>query len=245
MINIVIPIASNFFIDENEEYQFPLPLIELYGKTLIEYTIEGIEKVDDKIKFIFILKEQDCRKYKFDSSLKLLKPDCSIIKLNNTTKGAICSILMAIDEIDKEEELIILNYDQFIDLNLNVFLKNFRQLNADGGLITFNSIHPRWSYAKIDGEFVIQTAEKNPISNLAIAGFYYFKRASIFIDSAFDVIKFDQNYNGNFYTSSVYNQMILQNMRVYSFLIKKESYYSFYSPQKVNEFKDFLKNKHE
>ena len=61
-------------------------------------------KVDDKIKFIFILKEQDCRKYKFDSSLKLLKPDCSIIKLNNTTKGAICSILMAIDEIDKRLE---------------------------------------------------------------------------------------------------------------------------------------------
>lgn len=243
MINIVIPIASNKFYDENEIFQYPLPLIEILGKSIIEYSLEGLKKIDDVVKFIFVLKEEDCNKYHFDNSLKLIIPDCSIVKLKSQTKGAVCSILMAIDLLDKDSEMLIINYDQFLDYKIDIIINNFRTHNADGGLLTFKSIHPRWSFARVIGDDVLETAEKNPISNFAIAGFYYFKKASDFIEGAFNIIRYDENYNNYFYTSSVFNQMILKNKVVKNYTIPLSAYYSFYSPQKIKEFEHFLLNK--
>lgn len=244
MINVVIPIASKKLTDENDIFQYPLPLIEILGKTLIEYSLDGLKSLKEKINFIFILKEDDCNRYHFDNSLYLLIPDCTIVRLKETTQGAICSVLMTIDLLDKDAELIIVNYDQYIDHDLDIIIKYFRQENADGGLITFKSIHPRWSYAKVVGDNIIQTAEKNPISNFAIAGFYYYRKANYFIEAAYNVIRFDENYNDKFYTSSTFNQMILNNLIIKNYTIKNEDYHSFYSPQKVNEFRAFLNIRH-
>ena len=53
----------------------------------------------------------------------------------------------------------------------------------DGGVIVFDSVHPRWSFVRVDkAGFVIETAEKRPISRLATAGFYYFRRGADFVD---------------------------------------------------------------
>ena len=240
MINIVLPIASNKLLDENEKFQYPLPLVEINGKSLIEYSLESLNSLGENVKFIFILNDDDCNKYHFDNTLKLLKSKCEIIKVKGQTSGAVCSVLMAIDLIDKEEELLIVNYDQYFDFDILKVIEEFRLQKSDGGIITFNSVHPRWSYARIDQNNVLETAEKNPISNYAIAGFYYFKNANIFIDAAFNVIKYDNNYNGKYYTSSVYNQMILKNKIVTNWFINKEFYHSFYSSQKVKEFENYL-----
>jgi NDP-sugar pyrophosphorylase family protein len=240
MINIILPIASGKLLDDNEKFQYPLPLVEINGKSLIEYTLDGLKSLGDEVKFIFILNENDCTKYHFDNTLRLLKPKCEIIKINGSTSGAICSILMAIDVIDKKAECLIVNYDQYIDVNLSEVIQNYRDQNADGGIVTFNSVHPRWSFARISNQTVLETAEKNPISNFAIAGFYYFKNAIDFINCAFSVIKFDDNYNGKYFTSSVFNQMILKNLVIKNVLIDKNKYHSFYSSQKVKEFENYL-----
>ena len=240
MINIILPIASNKLVDDNDNFQYPLPLVEINGKSLIEYTLDGLNSIGNDVKYIFILNENDCTKYHFDNTLKLLKPDCEIIKVKGVTSGAICSILMGIDVIDQNSELLILNFDQYINYNLSSIINKFRENKADGGVVTFNSVHPRWSYARVINDNVLETAEKNPISNFAIAGFYYFKNAYIFIESAFKVIKYNENYNGKYYTSSVFNQLILKNLNIKNILIEKECYYSFYSTQKVKEFENYL-----
>jgi NDP-sugar pyrophosphorylase family protein len=243
MINVVIPIASNKLYDENEIFQYPLPLIEILGKSIIEYSIEALKTIDDAVKFIFILKEEDCNKYHFDNSLKLLIPECSIVKLKTQTRGAVCSILMAIDILDKDSEMLIINYDQLLDYKIDNIINSFRTKNADGGLLTFKSIHPRWSYARVIGDDVLETAEKNPISNFAIAGFYYFKKTSDFIEGAFNIIRYDEKYNSSYYTSSIFNQMILKNKIIKNYTIPLSVYYSFYSAQKIKEFEHFLLNK--
>jgi dTDP-glucose pyrophosphorylase len=240
MINIILPIASSKIQDDNDKFQYPLPLIEINGKSLIEYSIEGLKSLGDELKYIFILNENDCAKYHFDNTLRLLKPNCEIVIINGSTSGAICSILMAIDFIDKNSECLILNYDQYIDEDLSLIIQKFRDGNADGGILTFNSVHPRWSFARINDEEVVETAEKNPISNYALAGFYYFKNSSHFINSAFDVIKYNVSYDGKYYTSSVFNQMILKNFKIQNILINKNKYHSFYSSQKIKEFETYL-----
>ena len=239
MLNIVIPLAAGKFDTDNENFLYPLPLIDIRGKALIEYLLENLNRITQDKKFIFILKETDCKKYHLDSMLNQLVENVTIVKLKNQTKGAICSVLYSIDEIDKNEELLIVNSDQVIDINYNEAIKALSLF--DGGLITFTAVHPRWSFIRVSDDKVVETAEKNPISNKAIAGFYYFKKAQDFIDGAFNVIKFDDNFNGSYYTSSVYNQLILKGKEIGFYHIDSNLYHSFYSPQKLKEFEEYLK----
>ena len=241
MLNIIIPIAASSSASKKDFFSYPLLLKEVMGKALIEYVVDNIIKIEGPKKITFILNKEESDRFHIDNTLKLLINDCSIIKVKGKTNGAICSILMGIDKIDLDEELIIINSDQIIEFNYNQALSEFRTKKVDGGLLTFNSIHPRWSYVKTYEDKVIQTAEKNPISNNAIAGFYYFKKAKDFIEGSFKTIYCDDNLNGNFYTSSVYNQMILDNKLITCYNINKDKYFSFYSEQKLKEFEDYLK----
>ena len=50
--------------------------------------------------------------------------------------------------------------------------------NLDGAILTFEAIHPKWSYAKCDEEgYVTEVAEK-VISKNATVGVYYWKHGS-------------------------------------------------------------------
>ena len=239
MINIVLPMAGIKPFSE-EMFLYPLPLIDIKSKPLIQYVLENLNTIEEEKRFIFILSEADCNKYHIDNTLKQLVNNASFVYLKNKTRGAVCSVLMGIDEIPAEEELLILNSDQVIELDYNAVLHSFRQHQADGGLITFESVHPRWSYARIEEGLVVETAEKNPISKNAIAGFYYFKNGQLFIDNAFQTILHEASYEGNFYTSSVFNEMVLSNKKILPFAINSKQYHSFYSPQKLKEFENFL-----
>ena len=239
MLNIVIPLGSGKFDTDNENFLYPLPLIDIQGKALIEYLLENLNAIEEEKRFVFIVKESDCKQFHIDNVLKQLVKNSEIVRVKGQTKGAVCSVLFAIDEIEKDEELIIVNSDQVIETDYNNVLERLR--TYDGGVIAFNSVHPRWSYIRTNGDTVVETAEKNPISNKAIAGFYYFKKTEDFINGAFNVIKFDDNYNGNYYSSSIFNQLVLKGKNIGFVEIPKEQYHSFYSPQKIKEFEEFLK----
>lgn len=240
MLNIILPMAGSSEEFRKAGYAYPKPLIDVDGKPIIEYVLQQLLKLESPKRFIFILLEEECRKYHLDSTLKLLVENPVIVVLKNPTKGALCSVMMAIDHIGKEEEVLILNSDQIIDIDLNLPLNQFRSKHADTGVITFDSVHPRWSYALIEVDQVVQTAEKKPISRNSIAGFYYFKTASDFFEAAFRTIINQDQLDGIYFISPVVNQYVLANKSNLYFPIPREKYHSFYAPQKVKEFEQYL-----
>lgn len=245
MINILIPLGgkSQFF---GEEYPFPKPVIEINGMPMIQLVLENYLKMKNDKKFIFILKEEDSRQYHVDNVVKLLtNNNCSIVTINGDTKGAACSALMAIDHINNDDELIICNGDQIIDINFDDVVKEFRSKNLDGGVICFESIHPKFSYVKLENNKIIETAEKKPISKNAIAGFYYYKKGSDFVKVAMESIKSDANINGAYFIAPTYNYLVLDNKNLEIIKIKNEQYHSFYSPQKIAEYENFHHPKNE
>ena len=161
-----------------------------------------------------------------------------MIKLRNQTSGALCTCLMAVEYIDKDEPLIIANSDQVIDVNYNSVISYFENIEADAGLITFPNVHPRWSYARKKDKEVVEVAEKRPLSKDAIAGFYYFKKGEFFIESAKNALRKNSNLEGRYYISSSVNELILMGKKVSFYDIEKEQYKSFYSPQKIKEFEE-------
>lgn len=240
MINILIPLAGkNQFFSENE-YPFPKPLIEFNGKTMIEHIIDNFSSIQKEKQFIFIVNSEDCKKYHLDNVLNILtNHTCKIIKLDNETKGAACSAMMAVEYIDNDTPLIISNADQLFDICLDEVILNFD--DSDAGVITFESIHPRWSYVRLDSENkVTETAEKRPISKSAIAGFYYFKNGKDFITSSSKMIKKDASVNGLYYVSPVLNEMVLENKTINIFQIANSKYHTFYTPQKIKEYERLM-----
>ncbi len=241
MTNVLIPSMgkSLFFKDS----YFPKQMIEVGGKTILEHVVENFKTLDD-YHFIFVFEHKDCAEFHLDESVKILTDnDADVLVLENQTAGALCTSLMATPWINNSEQLIIANCDQILDVNYQEVIKTFEEKSCGAGAITFDSVHPRWSYVKIDDEDnVVEVAEKRPLSKHAIAGFYYFDQGKKFIEAAERVILKDNNINGMYYISSSLNEMILKGEKVGYFEISRDKYHSFYSPEKLKEYEGRIKH---
>jgi dTDP-glucose pyrophosphorylase len=237
-MNLVIPIASNSKFFSIEEYGYPKPLIEIMGKPMIQHVIENLTQSTQFKKIIFIVKQDECDKYHLDNTLNLLSPiKPEIIKLRSDTQGALCSVLLAVEDINNVEPLVIANADQIFDGGIGEQLKQFATSNLDAACLTFNSVHPRWSYVRLSHQnLVVETAEKRPISKHAIAGLYMYKKGSDFVKYGMDSIKHGSSVDGKYFISPVFNEFVLANKNVGYFEITNEKYHTFYSPQKIEEY---------
>ena len=234
----LVPISSTSSFFPANEYFFPKPLVEVAEKPMIDIVINHIKSQLNCSRFIFVVDEADITSFSFDRTLDLLtNQEAKIIEKSGETEGAICSCLLAIDAISHDEPLLIINGDQLIDHNLSQIVKGFLESSAAAGVITFDSVHPRWSFVSDDDNGnVLEVCEKRVISRNAIAGFYYYDTAKRFFDAAKDVLIKGCSTNGLFYISSTLNEVILNNGVDKHFRIPRTSYHSFYSPAKIAEF---------
>lgn len=237
-MNLVIPIASKSKFFSVEEYGYPKPLIEIMGKPMIQHVIENLIHSAQFNRVIFIVKQDECDKYHLDNTLNLLTPTKpEIIKLRSETQGAVCSVLLAVDHINSSEPLVIANADQVFDGGISDQLKSFLDSELDAGCLTFNSVHPRWSYVRVNNQNqVLEAAEKRPISKHAIAGLYMYKKGSDFIKYAMESIRRGASLDGKYFISPVFNQFILANKNVGYFEILNGRYHTFYNAQMIEEY---------
>lgn len=234
MINILIPSMgkSLFFKDS----YFPKPMIEIAGKTMLEHVVENYRDVPAR-RFIFVFSHEDSAEFHLDASARILAgAEAEILILGNRTAGALCTCLMAVGSINNDTPLWISNCDQIIDVDYNDVIGKFEGEGASAGVITFDSIHPRWSYARVKDSEVVEVAEKRPLSKHAIAGAYYFRHGREFIEAAEKAILKDTQVNGQFYISASINEVILSGGKVSFYHIPRERYHSFYSPEKIQDY---------
>ena len=236
MINILIPMAGKSLYFSEGEFPYPKPLIEIGQKTVIEHVIQNLSSVSTDVQFIFVLSNADCRKFHLDSTLNIITDyKCKIVRLDHETKGAACSALMAINHIANNDPLVIANSDQLFDDSLKDLIEGLR--DADAGVVTFESVHPRWSYVRLnDEDLVMETTEKRPISRHAIAGLYYFHHGCDFVEAAMRMIQKDSSVNGNFYIAPTLNEMILRGKKIKTLKVDARRYHTFYTPQKIKEY---------
>ena len=208
-LNIVVPMAGEGSRFVNAGYTFPKPMIEIHQKPMIQLIVESLGL---KGNFIFIVREDHLKKYNIQSLLQIISPKCKIIVINKLTEGAACTVLLAKKYINNENPLVIANSDQFIEWSPSKVMYNFSSKKIDGGILTFNSIHPKWSYAKLNKDQVVtEVAEKKVISNHATVGVYYWRNGKDFVKYAERMIKKNIRVNNEFYVCPVFNQAILDN----------------------------------
>lgn len=242
-INIVIPMAGAGSRFKEAGYTFPKPLIDINGKPIIQLVIENLRLKNIDYKFIFICQEEHYIKYSLHSVFSNLIPiekfEC--ITINGLTQGAVCTVLMAVDHINNENDLIIANSDQLIELDFDSFIQQCRTNNSNGTIMTFESNHPKWSYVRLNPKNeVIEVAEKKVISNNATVGIYYFDQGKKFVDNAYKMIEKDIRVNNEFYVCPVYNEMIINNEIIKIININEKQMHGLGTPEDLNKYLDLI-----
>ncbi|MFB5642556.1 nuclear transport factor 2 family protein [Kluyvera ascorbata] len=244
MINVIIPMSGHNLYETSNGFAYPKLLTEVANKTLLEYSQDIFKTLAEDYKIIYVAPEEKLNKLGLKSIINTISDKKGkIVSLHGSTKGAVCSSLMAIDEIDPDSELIISSADHYIEENLQEVVDNFRAMTCDAGVLTFQSVHPKWSFVLLnDNDEVIQAAEKDPISRNAIAGFYYFKKASDFVAAAKNLIRKDSSIDGGYYLSSCLNELVLDGKIIKVHQLNNLVYHNFYDAHAVNAFGMSLKN---
>lgn len=214
-LNVVIPMAGLGTRFSQVGYTLPKPLISVNGKPMIQIVIENLQSNNFIQNFIFIVREEHLKIYNLAEFLQESVPNCKIITVSQTTEGAACTVLLSKEYINNDIPLIMANSDQYLEWNINDFLNYAINNKLDGLISTFTSSHPKWSYAKINNDNIVtEVAEKNPISNNATTGVYYWKRGYDFVNFAEMMISKNIRVNNEFYVCPVFNQAILNNKKI-------------------------------
>lgn len=220
--NVVIPMAGEGSRFAKAGYSFPKPLIDVNGKPMIQVVVENLGLDFEYTNFIFICRSSHVEKYNLVYLLKAIAPNCKIILTDGLTEGVACSILLAKEYINNDTYLLLANSDQFMEWDANAFMYSMTADKIDGGMATFTSNHPKWSYAKLDNNgFVSEVAEKKPISDHATTGIYYWNRGSDFVKYAESMIEKNIRVNNEFYTAPVFNEAILDGKKIKIFDVKR------------------------
>jgi dTDP-glucose pyrophosphorylase len=241
MINILIPLAGKTTFNTTDINSFPKLLTDINGKLLIERAAKPFIDLQYDKKIIVAVPKEQALKYRLDRVIPLLDPAFELCYINNQTQGAACSSLLAIEHLDLDQPLIISSFEQVLDVDLEPYLLELQNSKADAGVLTFEAIHPKWSYVKTDNNRrVTRAAEKNPISKEAIAGFYYFRRASLFIEAAKNMIRNDVTCNNLFFISHTLNEVILNEGKVIAIPMEKSQYFHINDEHSLVSFEEAI-----
>jgi HAD superfamily hydrolase (TIGR01509 family) len=205
-MRVLIPMAGAGSRFASAGYTFPKPLIEVKGKPMIQVVVENLN-VDAQ--YVYIVQKAHYEKYHLKTLLNLITPGCEIVQVDGITEGAACTTLLAEEFINNDFPLLISNSDQYVEWDSNEFMYSMQADDIDGGILTFKSTHPKWSFVSLDERgYVNRVAEKQPISDIATVGVYYWKRGSDYVKYAKDMIQKDIRVNGEFYVAPVFNQCL-------------------------------------
>lgn len=235
-INVVIPAAGQGKRFAEAGYAYPKPLIPLNGRPMLELVLDNFRDMGN---FIVLMQRQHIERYCADEILKAAEPMVEIVPVDGLTQGAACTVLLAEHLIDNNNELVIANSDQYLS-SLHIvydFVQAMRKIKADGGILTFKSDDSKWSYAACNADNLVrEVAEKDPISEHATVGIYYFRHGKDFVKYAKQMFFKNIRTNNEFYVCPVFNEAIRDGKLIYIYPIDNSIMHGLGTPEDLEAF---------
>lgn len=243
MINIVIPMAGLGSRFATAGYEKPKPFIDVLGKPMIERVMENVFLPNSR--FILIgRKEHIISEQELINQIKTRYKNTKVIGIDKLTEGTACTLLFAKKYIDNENPLLIVNSDQIVDCDLNLFFEDCQKRNLDGSILTFKDKdkNPKWSFAKVNKNgLVVDVKEKEPISNDATVGIYLYSKGKDFVDATIQMIIENERVNNEFYTCPTYNYAISFGKKIGIYQIPFDSMHGLGIPEDLLAYINRLK----
>lgn len=183
---IVFPMAGMSRRFTEAGYEVPKYMLLAHGKSLFEHAVEGFYKYFNSQKFVFVIRD-------ISGTLEFVKNKCinlgildfHIVTLDAPTAGQAETVAFGLKKLNitADESVTIFNIDTFRPEF--EFPNSFHLSSVDGYLEVIIGSGDNWSYVKPDKNrdgYVLETAEKNQISNLCCTGIYYFSSVQLYLN---------------------------------------------------------------
>ena len=183
-------------------YDLPKPMIPVNGIPMFVHAERCIELDFDERIFI-VRKEHD-----INSRVLEWYPDATVIELDYLTEGTACTLLTAREHYEDGSSIFVANCDQHIEWDSYHAQEIMDTPGVDGLIPNFHCPggSKKWSYAMVDDrQNIKRVAEKDPISEWATVGYYYWEDGRQFIQSVDMMMSANDRVNNEFYTCPVYN----------------------------------------
>ena len=222
MLNIVLPIAGRGRRFVEAGYDVPKPLITVHGRPMIAAVVDNI-RPSRAHRFIFVALREHLDQRGMRETLERAAPGSVVIPVDQVTEGAACTVLLAREHIDDDAPLMLANSDQWVDVDIDVYLAAMDPDRADGLIMTMRADDPKWSFVGLDEDRrVTRVVEKQVISDEATVGIYNFRRGADFVRGADQMIAKDLRVNNEFYVAPVYNELIEDGARIVIYNVGRE-----------------------
>ena len=232
-MQIIIPLAGKGSRFKDDGYELPKPLIKVLGDPLIFHVLRSLQiKEGDKIHIPYSV---ELDKFGFKGIVLKEFPDVNLIPLNYPTRGAVETVLCALQQIENlNERVLICDGDTFY-----VGDTVARTIISESGnaIFYFRSLaeEPIYSYIKIgDGMEVIEVKEKEKISDFACTGAYLFKSGGFLKEKCQSALANETKSKGEFYISDIFRLMAIGGEKIDAIVV--ENFYCLGTPNQLKAY---------
>ncbi len=234
MLTVLIPAAgagSRFAaIGEHR----PKPMIDIAGKPMAFWAQASVTHAVPGCRIVFVVLRAHEARFGISGVLRAAVPDAAIAIAPAPTGGSLQTCLLA-RHLVPDGPLIVLDCD--LAFRSAAYVHALGAMidgseTAAGLLLSFRARDPRFSYAEMDGTRVLRTVEKQAVSDRALAGAYGFRDARTYFAIAARLVRGNARVaNGEFYNSSVYNELIRAGETIS--IADVDAFWSFGTPEEL------------
>ena len=168
---------------------FPKPLLDVNGKSILDWILCDIEKIDEVKSFVII------SNHKFVSHFEKWSKECPLTKpvtviddgttSNDNRLGAVRDIDFAIEKLGLDDDLLVVAGDNILDFSFDSFVEYFKEKDTSCVMRYFEeskTVLQKCGVAGVDDNGLITEMEekpKEPKSNWGIPPFYIYKKEDV------------------------------------------------------------------
>jgi dTDP-glucose pyrophosphorylase len=210
---LVMPMAGRGARFRQAGRQVPKPLIDLEGRPLFWGAAQSVCRAAAVREMVFVVLQQHVSELGIDVEIRRHFPHATVRAIGEVTSGAAETAAIGLDALTTVGPVAVNDCDHaFVGTSLSPLVARLGG-RACGGLVTFRSSSPAYSYLRLDkAGRVVGTVEKQVASPFAIAGCYLFADPKELVDRM-------QRYHqacryGELFVSGLYDLMIADGCEV-------------------------------
>lgn len=218
-IQLVIPAAGLGSRFASIGVSTPKPLIPVMGLPMIAWVI-GNFKLLSSDRIIIITRPELGIEENLLPFIENLECQVDFVYVDHVTEGPAISVSLAKPLLEMEEALVVANSDQFVSADLDTFIREIRESESVGQILTMKASGSKWSYVNRDeNAMVVEVKEKVEISSEATVGIYGWSQGKDFFMSLDLMMTANDRTNDEFYVAPSYNYLIHKKLPVSAFNI--------------------------
>jgi bifunctional N-acetylglucosamine-1-phosphate-uridyltransferase/glucosamine-1-phosphate-acetyltransferase GlmU-like protein len=242
-MQLIVPMAGLGQRFADAGYAMPKPLVDVSGLPMIVRVVRDMPACE---RVVFIVNGEHVRRFAIDKTLRSYFPAAQIVVTPGLTQGQACTVRLAADAIDLNDDVLVAACDA-----THVYdAQRFAQLRADrttDAIVWTYRGEPRvlatpksfgWIRMNEAGD-VAAISCKQPISDQLLAdrvvsGFFWFRSAQRLMAAIDDLVASNERINNEFYLDVIPNRILAAGGRVTAFDVEK--YIGWGTPEDLRDY---------